>query len=288
MAKYYLIRGYNLLKNWKSETIKKINLTLSNLEDIDTFTAGFTDLNDLKKFLMSQGLINSMNEDIAIGTEKYDKFAEEKIMIKIYNGEKLIFRSDLYNFSIFSRFDNYLELADKIWEYVKKRANDKQFMRYIVSDYITKYGDSNSKVKAPIYKDGSLFVLENCLNSPEYAKYNRNEYQLCFCNFFFNELYKCERKKSYSGTVFVANKNKINEKGLHDLLVHIIDYIKEYELNKKESYKEEEEFLENRDFERPLKKYLKENNIKDIEKDDYATSLIIDKDRLVRKTDGME
>ena len=104
MAKYYLFRGYNLLKNWKSETIKKINLTLSNLEDIDTFTAGFTDLNDLKKFLMSQGLINSMNEDIAIGTEKYDKFAEEKIMIKIYNGEKLIFRSDLYNFSILSTF----------------------------------------------------------------------------------------------------------------------------------------------------------------------------------------
>ena len=97
--------------------------------------------------------------------------------------------------------------------------------------------------------------------------------------------------------------NKVNVKGLHDLLCHIINYSSNYNFEYKnvdkyearyeqttfETY-ENEEFLESRDFQRPLIDYAKEVGLdltdKDaIEKDDYANSFILDEQRLVKKLD---
>lgn len=297
---YYLCKGYHVKKYYECE-LKPVFTDLKSLESIDAFTSKFNDLNELRTYLINLGFINE-SEELVIGNNKTDKKTKQKRLVPIYQ-KKLVFKNDLERIGIVGT--NYQELASSLWNYIKKHQNDKVFMSYILSEYISKYETKNDtkskKMEAPIYRLGDIGILNRIINSEEKTGRDKSEYEFSFLNFFRNELYKCERIKMYESfdgrdseevTVFKPIGNSINNKGLHDMLVNVINYSKLYkldiELNDIEETNEYEEFLEERDFERPLKQYAEKiglnlENIDEIEKDDYATSFIIDEKRLVRK-----
>jgi len=137
-------------------------------------------------------------------------------------------------------------------------------------------------------------------------EHDDKNYLVSFRNLFMNEIFKCEvikEKICLEGIfekeidIFKPMNNKINVKGIHDLLCLLINYNNKYLLKYAEKIKkqveEKEEFLENRDFDRPLIEYAKQNGLdltdkEAIEQDDYANSFIIDQQKLVKKYDGME
>ena len=311
---YYLSRGYNI-ENYKKCYLTKIYDNLKSIEEIDIFTSKYYNYDDLRNVLLHANLIN-VNEDIVIATYKTDKKTKVKKLIPIYQ-KKLIFKEDLEMLGFHGK--NYQELASELWEYIKNNQNNLTFMNYILKHYIEKYEESTLKVKAPIYTSGYISAIARIINKPNKNDIARRIYMFCFTNFFKNEIYKCERiyKENKDlgenfNWLFVPIDKKINKKGFHDLLLHIIYYHRNY-VNKLEEKKEKqlsidsenehEEFLENSDFERLLENYAKNRqkydlngnaiigeinplNIYDnteIEKDDYAAGIISDQQKLVKK-----
>lgn len=315
---YYLCKGY-YLEDWENCSLEKIFSDMKSIEQIDMFTAQFKDFSEFRRYLIENDLID-VTEGIVIGNNK-TKNGVKKLR-PIYQ-RTLVFKNDLDMLGIKAR--TYKEIAKELWEYVKKRQNNEEFMNFILESYTKKYKDS----KAPISSD--IFALHRIINRKEKTVRDRNEYEFSFANFFRNAIFKCEiietrttfdGKDSEPVTVFKPIDNEVNAKGLHDMLVHIIQYGEHYEYdhnapydgideylkeNKKpfenKQYGEQieldvefdsgEEFLENRDFERPLEKYAKEVGLdlfdsEALEKDDYATSFIIDQQSLVKRLDGME
>jgi len=305
---YYLSKG-NLKEKFDKIRLTEIFKDMNSLEAIDVYTSGFANLEELRKELIKDGLIRS-TDDICIGT--YKTVNGVKRLIPIYN-RTLIFKSDLEKLNINGK--TYESIALELKKYIQNRFNDMDFMSYIIDNYYEKYVSSKRNVKAPIYESGDVSILHRIINSSEKTNRDEREYALSFKNFINNELYKCEMV--FEDVVFTENDketvkmfkpidNKVNVKGLHDLLCHIINYSMSdnfeyknvdryearYEQTTLETY-ENEEFLESRDFQRPLIDYAKEVGLdltdKDaIEKDDYANSFILDEQRLVKNLGGME
>lgn len=308
---YYLSKG-NLKVNFKDVQLTEIFSDMKSLESIDMWTSKFNNLDELKRELLSRGLIRS-NEDICIATYKIDKATKVKKLVPIYQ-RRLVFKSDLERLGIIGK--SYEGLTYELKDYIRKRFNDTNFMMYLVDNYYEKYSESERKIKAPIYESGDISILHRIIHSTEKTSRDEKEYAVSLKNFINNELFKCERvyedvvfsgNYSESVKIFKPKKGEINIKGLHDLLCCVIDYgqqkVVEYNVSEqKEIYVGEqitledydnEEFLEDRDFERPLKEYAKEvglnlNDQEALEKDDYANSFLLDQHRLVKKRDGME
>lgn len=307
---YYLSKGY-YLDDFQNVQLTEIFKDMKSLEEIDMYTSKFRDFSALREELLKQGLIRS-NEGIVIGCYKTNKETKEKRLVPIFQ-RKMIFSRDLEKLGFNGK--NYLELAKEVKDYVYKRVNNFDFMKYVMDHYYQKYSSSKVKVKAPIYESGDISILKRIVDNPTDDKRDEQEYSVSFRNFFMNEIYKCERVYepiSFDGIdrenvlIFKPIDGKVNVKGLHDLLCHIIDYAMQYELcyeedeyiveNRKETTHEQislddydyEEFLEDRDFERPLKEYAKEVDLdifdsEAVEKDDYANSFVLDQHRLVKK-----
>lgn len=282
---YYLCHGYNT--NFYNCDLKKIIFSkpIVSLDVIDSYTSSFDNLYSLKTHLLEKGLIDDLEEDIVIGCNKIDKTTKKTRLVPIFLRD-LIFKEDLDALNI-SGFDPY-DIANKLWEYIKKRCNDKQFLNFIVPIYYNKY--SQSKKKIPIFEDGSIGLLMGCLSSQEYANNNRREFEDCFNNLFLNELYVCSIKYNERGKMFIPNKDLLNNKGLHELLIRVIQYIKLYEPIKyyKDNYSyinqqdgDHEEFLEPEDFDRMINDYMRDNSLD--KHDDYVKALIIEKNALFSK-----
>lgn len=312
---YYLSKG-NLNVNFKDVQLTEIFSDMKSLESIDMWTSKFNNLDELKREILSRGLIRS-NEDICIATYKTDKTTKVKKLVPIYH-RRLVFKSDFERLGIIGK--SYEGLVYEVRDYIRTRFNDLDFMTYIIDNYYEKYApkdeDDINKKKVPIYESGDISILHRIIHSKEKTARDEKEYAVSLKNFINNELFKCERvyedvvfsgNYSESVKIFKPKKGEINVKGLHDLLCCVIDYgqqkVVEYNVSEqKEIYVGEqitledydnEEFLEDRDFERPLNEYAKEVglNLDDqeaLEKDDYANSFVLDQHRLVKKRDGME
>jgi len=311
---YYLCKGY-AVDDWENCHLEKIFSDVKSIEQIDMFTAKFKDFQDFRRCLIDNNLIDA-TEGIVIGNNKTKNGVKK---LRPIFQRSFIFENDLKILGIESR--TYKEIAKELWKYIKLRQNNEVFMRFLLDSYTEKYKDS----KAPVAAD--VFALDRIVNKKEKTNRDKNEYEFSFVNFFRYSLFKCETilsQVSFDGrdsellNVFKPIGDEVNSKGLHDMLVHVIQYANQYEydynalydgvdkyLNSKANQSKEceqlefdfdsekEEFLENRDFERRLKKYANEvgldiNDSEAVENDDGAFSIINDQHRLVRKVDGME
>lgn len=309
MGKNYFLSKGNLHAKFNNIKLTEIFKDMKSLENIDLWTSQFDNLEELKKELISRGLIRS-NDDICIGT--YKTIDGIKRLIPIYQ-RKLIFKSDLEKLGIKGK--DYLSIALELKTYIYSKYNDLNFMSYLIGNYYEKYANSKRNIKAPIYENGDISILYRIINSADKSSRDEKEYAVSLKNFINNELFKCEivfeevvfgSNDMESVKMFKPMNKNVNVKGLHDLLCFIINYcddinfvhgINDYPAN---DYEQEiidnydhEEFLEHRDFERPLKAYAQESGLDlsdevALEQDDYANSFILDEQRLVKKYDGME
>lgn len=304
---YYLSKG-NLNEKFYNIKLTEIFKDMKSLEEIDMYTCTFNDMEELRKELLRQGLIRS-TDDICIGTYKTKNNIKQ--LIPIYN-RTLIFKSDLEKLGFTG--STYNELAIEIKDYINSYFNDVEFMSYIINNYSEKYTSSKSERKAPIYESGDISILSRIINSDKKTSRDEMEYAISLKNFINNELFKCEivyESISFEGNytenikIFKPTSKQINIKGLHDLLCHIINYNEKRELKNKRSKvnlksksiatyeitEEKEEFLENRDFEIQLNSRINALGINRLEDDtlytdDYANSIVLDQQRLVKKIDG--
>lgn len=304
---YYLCRGENI-HNFKNACLLEIFNDMKSLESIDMWTSQFINYDELKRELLKKGLIRS-NQEVCIGTYKTNTETKVKRLIPIFQ-RTLIFKSDLDSLGFTGK--SYKELANELMQYIKNNFNNMQLMSYIILQYVEKYYNSKNKVKAPIYESGDISILERIIHSSEKTLRDEKEYSISFKNFLNYEVFKCEQVFSeiaFDGEdfetvkLFKPKNNEINIKGLHDLLCHVIEF------NRSKSYNavidnncyeqllidefEHEEFLENRDFERPLEEYAKQVGLDlsdndALEQDDYAQSFLLNQNQLVKKLDGME
>jgi len=278
---YYLCRGYEIDDYWNC-SLNKIFKDMKSIEQIDMFTVKFYDLSELKNYLIKNNLIND-KEEIVIANNKTDKETKEKRLVPIFQ-KNLIFGSDLDMLGISNQ--NYKEIAKELWAYVKERQNNKDFMTFILAEYIEKYESSKRKVKAPIYVNGDIFTLNRIINSKEKSSRDISEYEFSFANFFRNEIFKCERIQtritfdsidSESVTVFKPIGDEVNAKGLHDMLLHVIQYAKKYEYDYNEEYEIYKEFTEEELREMEIERictYLSQGKIiQDCEKEEYMENL---------------
>ncbi len=292
---YYLCKGYKTEK-YQCELFK-IYLDITDLDSIDTFTSSFDNMQEIKEYLNSKGLLNA-EENIVIGTEVIDKFTGETRLAPIFLRD-LIFAKDLKALGI--EYYDPLKIANKIEGYINDRRNDKTFLTYIVSQYEEKYLYAEKPVL--FFEDGSIDLLKTCLHDENYAIEHREEFEMCIDNLFFNEMYKCEITKVNQSKKYIPKRNDINIKGLHDLLIRIINYIKHYEswrYTERDEYYfdyqqhgDHEEFLEPSDFDRLIKMYMGNQKAKgnildlynpDIEKkDDYIKAIRLEEKTLLKK-----
>ena len=313
---YYLCKGY-AIDDWQNCYLEKIFNDIKSIEQIDMFTAKFKDFSDFRRYLIDNDLIEA-TEGIVIGNNK-TKDGVKKLR-PIFQ-RTFVFENDLKMLGIKSR--TYKEIAKELWKYIKSRQNNEDFMKFILDSYTKKYKDS----KAPVASD--IFALNRIIKKKEKTYRDKNEYEFSFVNFFRNAIFKCEMissEISFDGkdrellNVFKPIGDEVNSKGLHDMLVHVVEYAGHYEydynslydgidqvkndkINATKKYEqieldfdnenENEEFLENRDFERRLKNYVNKvgldiNDTETLDKDDGAFSIINDQYRLVKKTDGIE
>ena len=311
---YYLCKGY-AIDDWENCYLEKIFSDMKSIEQIDMFTVNFKDFKDFRRYLIDNDYIDP-TEGIVIGNNKTKNGVKK---LRPIFQRAFIFDNDLKMLGINSR--TYKEIAKELWKYIKLHQNNEEFMKFILKSYTEKYKDS----KAPVASD--IFALNRIVNKKEKTNRDKNEYEFSFVNFFRCSLFKCETilsQVSFDGRdtqtldVFKPIGDEVNSKGLHDMLVHIIEYAGHYEYDYNSLYdgvdkvlnseviqqkqeekvelevdEENEEFLEDRDFERPLKKYAKEvgldiSDSEALDKDDYAFSIINDQYRLVKKVDGIE
>lgn len=305
---YYLSTGYNVKSYWKCKLEKiEFDEEIKSLEQIFMLTSSFDNIYLFKEWLYSLGLIDSYNEDVVIACNKTDKKTNIKRLVPIYL-KRLIFKEDLLMLGLNAK--NFKELATELWNYIKKRQNDKTFMNYILDCYLEKYSSSKSG-NILIYENGDISLLKKCVNDSLYAEESKDEYQLCFANFFRNELFSCDvikqnmkinEKEKCETCVFKPKDGKINSKGLHDMLVNIITYVSCYEhkyslksVSEDEEIERDEEFLEPRDYDIMLKNYAKDENVQlDLEDeiavscDEFATSIIETKLGLIKSYGGID
>lgn len=311
---YYLCKGY-AIDDWENCYLEKIFSDMKSIEQIDMFTVNFKDFKDFRRYLIDNDYIDP-TEGIVIGNNKTKNGVKK---LRPIFQRAFIFDNDLKMLGINSR--TYKEIAKELWKYIKLHQNNEEFMKFILKSYTEKYKDS----KAPVASD--IFALNRIVNKKEKTNRDKNEYEFSFVNFFRCSIFKCETilsQVSFDGRdtqtldVFKPIGDEVNSKGLHDMLVHIIEYAGHYEYDYNSLYdgvdkvlnseviqqkqeekvelevdEENEEFLEDRDFERPLKKYAKEvgldiSDSEALDKDDYAFSIINDQYRLVKKVDGIE
>jgi len=309
---YYLCKGY-AIDDWQNCYLEKIFSDMKSIEQIDMFTAKFKDYQEFRRYLIDNDLIEA-TEGVVIGNNKTKNGVKK---LRPIFQRTFIFDNDLKMLGIKSR--TYKEIAKELWKYIKSHQNDEEFMKFILKAYTEKYKDS----KAPVATD--VFALDRIVNKKTKNNYDKNEYEFSFVNFFRYSLFKCETilsNISFDGrdtellNVFKPIGDEVNLKGLHDMLVHIIEYAGHYEYDLNSLYdgvdtvlngeykkqdeqveleidEEPEEFLENRDFERRLKNYVNKvgldiNDTETLDKDDGAFSIINDQYRLVKKTDGIE
>lgn len=302
---YYLSRGANVKSYWKCE-LEKIEFEdeIKSLEQIFILTSSFDNISHLKKWLLSMELIDS-SDDIVIACNKTDKKTKIKRLVPIYL-KRLIFKEDLDMLGLNAK--NFKDLASQLWEYIKKRQNDKSFMNYILDCYLEKYSNSTSS-NIPIYDNGDITLLKKCVNNSLYAEESKEEYHLCFANFFRNELFSCDAIKQnvriserdvFETIVFKPQNGKVNSKGLHDMLVNIINYVDCYEYKRDleteiqdEEIERQDEFLESRDYDIMLKNYANSEQL-DLDDelavscDEFATSIIETKLGLIKSYGGMD
>ena len=298
MVKYYLAYGYNT-ENWSEcELTKVMEFLFNTLEGIDKFTSKFDSMESLKRELLRLNLIDSLGVDIIIATNKKDKKDNKYKLRKIYNTE-LLFKKDLSIFGV-DTFTSYSECAKLIEKYIKEKVFDINFLASILYDYIEKYNldgiDAERKeAKSPIVTDGTLKYLKKCIDKGVLPE--NNTYLTRYYNLFFNELYKCKVIFDENDIrKHIPNRSEINNKGLHDLLIHIINYENSISLtNDKINVKDEideydkEEFPEERDYDYLLKEYALQKGINEnnLEEDDFVR-VTKESKSLVKKGDGIE
>lgn len=297
---YYLSHGYNA-DDYKRCRLTKIFKVMKTLEQIVTFTSLFEDIQELKTYLYNNRYIDSYEEDIVIAFNKKDKKTGEIRLVPIFLKD-LIFKRDLEMLGL--NANDFKKSADTLWEYIKTKKNNKNFMRFMVDEYLAKY-ESKDGEKAPIYKSGTINYLDNCISSDDYALRNRENYSIWFANLFRNELYKCKKrvKKISNGRmvdeidVFEPIDGSVNTKGFYDLLVRTIQYVKKYELslrmsdsvsNNNMAESDHEDYLEERDYDFMLRNYaetdkLDLDNIDELMQDEFARNILEEKDEFIKK-----
>lgn len=249
MSKYrlsYLEHGkFNDIKLDKLECLIDKNVT--NIEVIDEFTTSFETLESLLDFLKRNNLVPSETFKLYITIDK----RENGVVMnkKIYNGDKLLFKSD-----------QELTKLSFIYRWIIDNKDNKEFMLPVVDNYIEKYQNAYNRITGSSNILGLFYGIKNILlsdiiNNNDILKYNEaiND----FINF---EFYKIDKDRFNRDNVVIKKKDKDGKemksyRNIHDFVILMKSLDKKLvkiEEKEKFDYSDEniDEFLTQKDFDR--------------------------------------
>lgn len=230
MAKYRLsylkYGGFKSINLNGLECLKDFDTT--DLSVIDKFTTNFQDMNELLEFLKRNGLIENNITGLAITIDK--KEDGKVVNKKIYNGEKILFKSDY----------KYLSVSF-IYKWLSSNRYNLDKIIKICDNYIEKYHNAYNRI------DGSSYILSifNGLRRLAYGYKNNSieitnsvhlEYNKLIDDFMTIEFFKVDKDKLKNGEII----RKRNDDGtcpkqyrnIHDFVILMKKIDKDLDLYK--------------------------------------------------------
>lgn len=260
MAKYRLsylrYGGYKSIDLSLLECLK--NLDVTDLSIIDKFTTKFNNMDELLEFLKRNDIIEKDVNKLVITIDK--KKDGETVNKKIYNGERILFKSDY----------NYLSVAF-IYKWLSFNRNNMDAIIKICDNYIEKYHNAFNRI------DGSSCILAifNSLRKLAYGFKTKTidvtnsvnyEYQTLVSDFMTIEFFKVDKEELKKGQI-VRRRDKDGTcpkqyRNIHDFVILIQQLDKNLERHKSDKFvdsnnlsiydniieNEHEEYLEESDF----------------------------------------